>query len=273
MEKNGIRIRWIYAACFELVLANGVHIVTDPYITPRVPEEQFSLDQIEGADYILITHTHYDHISDLKELALKFHSRMIAGGNGIRELVRVFDLPFDLMYPVNPGEVLEFDDFTLEVSRARHSLLGKPELPASDLNGAGKRIYGVDGLDEVMAYGYLESLDFTVTALDNTRVMMASGNTILRNGLNTARKNAPNILLRQTSKALKPEEYGRLVASYRAAVNFPFHHENLQKKSGWNLAEYMEKADRTLREAAPGAQLVNPEPYRWYEISMETRLN
>ncbi|MBT9777504.1 MBL fold metallo-hydrolase [Clostridium sp. MCC353] len=266
---RGIKIRWIYAACYEIKLPNGITIVTDPFITPKVPAGEFCLDQMEGADYILLTHTHYDHISDLKELTLRFHSKIVGGSIAMRELIRVFDLPFDSMYPVNAGETLIFPEFRLEVSRARHNLLNKPELPASDLCGASKRIYGVDGFDEIQAYGYIESLDFMITCSDNTRIMMASGISALLNGFQTAKEKAPNILLRQTANQQPPEEYGQMLSKYHAAVTLPFHHENLERKGGWVLSEYMDQAGQALRKINPASVLLNPEPYRWYQIGYE----
>ena len=71
-EKFGMKLRYINGQCYEFILPGGKHLITDPYITPTkglanagMPE--FSTDQIEGADYILLTHTHYDFLTWITE--------------------------------------------------------------------------------------------------------------------------------------------------------------------------------------------------------------
>lgn len=69
-----VRLRWLTCSCFEVKTPDGYSIVIDPYIGESKATELTAQD-IEGADLILVSHTHYDHITDVKYLMDKFGSR------------------------------------------------------------------------------------------------------------------------------------------------------------------------------------------------------
>ena len=60
--KNGGRIRWINTAGFEIELANGKHVLIDPFISGTTSDGivcyPLPLDEIERCDYLLLSHTH-----------------------------------------------------------------------------------------------------------------------------------------------------------------------------------------------------------------------
>ena len=70
-----IRFRYIYCQCYEIVLPGGVTIVTDPFISGAV--DDFTIDDLSGADYIILSHTHFDHDMDTRKIWDKFHGRII----------------------------------------------------------------------------------------------------------------------------------------------------------------------------------------------------
>ena len=51
-------------------------IVLDPFLT-NSPTAPFSIDEVE-ADYILVSHGHFDHVDDIVPLATRCHSTVIA---------------------------------------------------------------------------------------------------------------------------------------------------------------------------------------------------
>ena len=63
MKQSSFKFRWINSQCYEFILPNGKHVITDPYITPKpVPGFRvFSVEEIEQCDYILLTHSHYHY--------------------------------------------------------------------------------------------------------------------------------------------------------------------------------------------------------------------
>ena len=88
MYIQGLKIRYINYACYEIVLPNGKVLVVDPcielgYKIPGVIEREpldFKHDDFTGADYILLSHTHADHTMEVGYLAKKFHL-FITGGS------------------------------------------------------------------------------------------------------------------------------------------------------------------------------------------------
>jgi len=62
-----IKLRWLGYVCFEIVLPSGKVLVIDPYIdySPTAP---IKCQEVTGANYIAITHGHYDHVTDVRSV-------------------------------------------------------------------------------------------------------------------------------------------------------------------------------------------------------------
>ena len=74
-------LTWHGHAAFEIGTPNGVVILIDPWLTnpanPKVKEKKDPLEHIQKADYILITHGHFDHVGDAVTIAKKTGTRLI----------------------------------------------------------------------------------------------------------------------------------------------------------------------------------------------------
>ena len=64
-----IRLRWLTIACFELQIGD-FSIVIDPCIGIS-PRAGFGAEVVEKANVILLSHGHWDHITDIKALMEK----------------------------------------------------------------------------------------------------------------------------------------------------------------------------------------------------------
>lgn len=64
-------------SCFNIALASGARLLIDPFITPNEKAKNIQIELIE-ADYILVSHAHFDHIADLEMLARKTQAPVIA---------------------------------------------------------------------------------------------------------------------------------------------------------------------------------------------------
>src|SRR6516164_2478600 len=69
-EKNPISITWLGHAAFEIVSPGGTHLLIDPFLTknPATPAENKDLSRYHPS-YILVTHSHGDHLGDAVALA------------------------------------------------------------------------------------------------------------------------------------------------------------------------------------------------------------
>ncbi|NIQ59811.1 MAG: MBL fold metallo-hydrolase, partial [Gammaproteobacteria bacterium] len=61
---------------FSIETDDGTHLVIDPYFEDN-PGFDGSVDDIE-ADFILITHGHFDHVTDVEPLARRTGATIIA---------------------------------------------------------------------------------------------------------------------------------------------------------------------------------------------------
>ncbi|HEX7474940.1 MAG TPA: MBL fold metallo-hydrolase, partial [Dehalococcoidales bacterium] len=114
-----IKLRWLGWACFEIVLASGKVLITDPFIDYS-PSSPIKSDQVTGADYIALTHTHFDHCTDLGTLVKKFDSKVICAASSAGRLLEFFDFKWTNLVRVRAGDKVTFSDLQVEVKRAEH---------------------------------------------------------------------------------------------------------------------------------------------------------
>ncbi len=69
------KIWYLGHSCFHLEI-DGIHVVTDPFITGNPLAKDIKLTDIQ-ADIIVVTHGHGDHIGDLVELAKQTGAEVI----------------------------------------------------------------------------------------------------------------------------------------------------------------------------------------------------
>jgi len=272
MKTTALKLRWIYAACYEIVLPSGTTIVIDPFITPN-NFENFSWTNMTGADYILLTH--------VGNLVKKFNSRVIAESTAAYELANCFSFNYDNLYPAAPTEKYYFEDFTLEVQRSKHNVAPTPEpqVGPKDRKIPGLDMQGVGNVDLLNEYGSIYSLDYFITTKENVRIMISSGalydgsgKLIYDNAFVNANDFAPNIVIRQATRLGTPEFFAKVLSRYNAQIYFPFHHEAFDRRKArmgsavMGKDEYLTATDAELQKIS-SARLINPTQFKWYEIN------
>jgi len=103
-------------SCFS-VKAGNKNILFDPYITENELAREIKIDDIK-ADYIFISHGHFDHILDVKRIAENTGAKVIAtwevkdwlNANGVENT-----------HPMNPGGTWTFDFGKVKCVIAKHS--------------------------------------------------------------------------------------------------------------------------------------------------------
>jgi L-ascorbate metabolism protein UlaG (beta-lactamase superfamily) len=79
---------------------------------------------ITRADFILVTHGHFDHLADVPYLAKKTGAKVI-GNETVITILRAYEVPEDQLYAVRGGEDYQFDGFSVRVVPSLHSALGE----------------------------------------------------------------------------------------------------------------------------------------------------
>lgn len=85
--------------------------------------DTLSIDSlITRADFILVHHAHFDHVSDVPYIARKTGA-MVIGTETTCNILRAYGIPDDQLYPVKGGEDYQFENFSVRVIPSIHSAL------------------------------------------------------------------------------------------------------------------------------------------------------
>jgi L-ascorbate metabolism protein UlaG (beta-lactamase superfamily) len=135
------RITWLGHSTVLVTTAGGTKILIDPFIAnnPRYPKD-FSLPG--KIDYILLTHGHGDHISDVVQTASAHGSTVVAiyelaayvGGKGVAETIGM-----------NLGGTVQLGDAAATMVDARHSSGAQDEQGTHYVGVAAGYVLTIDG--------------------------------------------------------------------------------------------------------------------------------
>ncbi len=275
---EGLRFRSFGVGCaHEIQLANGKHIVIDPFFGEHETEEH-GRESVSGADYILITHTHFDHDLAAGYLAKKFNSKVFVGTMSAMDFLKFHEISYDNVFPVTPGQTYTLEDFTLQIWAAKHNPSGgRTYHEETDIC---RKETGIEGHKACDNWGSLESLDYMITTRNNIRILVASGRIVWEELFDQCRRQCPNILLRQSGMRKTGEdlfgggqvsagELAEVLVKYGAQLIIPFHYDVMVWKIGEDgVRKYFEEVKAEVERLAPGSSLLYPESYRWYRLGL-----
>lgn len=268
---NALSLRWLHCAGYEIKLTDGPSIVIDPFITMN-QFDNFTWENIEGADYILLTHTHGDHTSDVGNLVEKFGSQVFVGQMSCNSIVEYFDLNYSHIWPVLPGEFYDLDGLSLSIYRGKHTSQTRDDYKPSQAY----RIPAIGGPEgsyrDGNHFGGMEMLNFLITTKEGLRILVSGGQDSYKNIYLDAMEARPNIVIRQANASLTPEEYARLVLPYQAQYVFPHHHEKIPNRQGISIEDYCRRSNEELIRLGSRTRVVYPEKFRWIDIEMSAKL-
>lgn len=207
---SGMTLRWWGNNGWE-IRVGGKTILIDPWLTrfktgtytpagadPRTP---LSVNKtlIDGyldrgflhADHILVTHGHYDHLTDVPYLA-KRTGATVLGTETHLSLMAALGAPEDQLSLASGGEDLTFDGYSIRVLRSLHSAVGaRAQVPfpgsrplsrrdrprvISDLLEGGTLAYAVTGGGaSVLNFGGSNYVESELTALRPDVVLLPVG--------------------------------------------------------------------------------------------------
>ncbi|WP_289665171.1 metal-dependent hydrolase [Flavobacterium panacagri] len=110
-----MKITYYGHSCFS-VFANGKHLLFDPFITQNELAKDINVDAIK-ADYIFISHAHYDHILDVERIAKNTGAKVLGNFEIYNWLL---NKGIQNAHPINPGGKFTFDFGTVKCVIAQH---------------------------------------------------------------------------------------------------------------------------------------------------------
>ncbi|MDO8688781.1 MAG: MBL fold metallo-hydrolase, partial [Dehalococcoidia bacterium] len=119
-----VKLRWLGVACFEMVLPTGETVVIDPYLDDSFTAPVDS-DAITRADWILLTHGHYDHILDIGKIANRCGSTVICSDVAAQSLVELLGVDPKQIRVATMGDRLNLGALSVEVFPGIHVDLGE----------------------------------------------------------------------------------------------------------------------------------------------------
>lgn len=257
--KMGVRLKWLGCAGFEMDFG-GFTVVSDPFITAS-KKNDLTWEAVEHCDLMVLTHPHYDHITDIPVLHEKFKAPVICGERTAPMLAEWADIaPMDI-YPAYPGTELDFGVLKVKALYGRHvkNVGSYSKLKARTENNA----FLAEHPDcrEISWMGNFEYRNFLFTAPSGTR-LLHWGNPVHAPLDRIMIEAHPDILIQQCTGTTP--DAGQLIEICRAAgtktvianhVDFP--------------GDYREKAlsvKEALEAALPGTRFIIPEYNVWMEL-------
>ncbi|MBR4040363.1 MAG: MBL fold metallo-hydrolase [Clostridia bacterium] len=261
MNTSAVRIRWMNDACYEIRLPNGKAVLIDPYIDES-KYAQLTYDDVDQADYVLISHTHFDHVVGLSAILSRFEPQIYVGSVSGMELAHQYDIPGYLMNLCSAGDEIVTEDFILRCFRGRHTKIGPIDKPSNWEENVRH-----EGLDpNTVALNMLGSYEYMIYELElpsKLRILVWGG-AATEDAIAQAAHYDPDITIAQLPRET-PEQIGRLYAAIGGRVIFPHHHDFFvaQGEAGMKI---ISDTVETAARLAPDTVICCPKKGVWYSV-------
>lgn len=284
MCSMGVELRWLNVQCYEIKLPGGKTILFDPQISDPNPldnraryykiPEQYKINQesVEQVDYIIINHSHCDHIIDLGYYVKKFNPIVICHECVAYELAKSFDIPFTSICPVSDRQSYDFADFTLHTCLGSHM---PQDFVYSTMPNILKQSYlrDGDGTKEIGHLGGLFNMNYMITTKENFKIAFFAGrmDNLSHAGLKYMASLKPNLLLRQIPARLpdNPSDiFAEEIEILGAQMMLPMHHESFDIEKPVFLEELFEKINQQLNADNFSGRAYLPVRGKWYQIGL-----
>jgi L-ascorbate metabolism protein UlaG (beta-lactamase superfamily) len=114
---------WFGCATFRLRTRPGVTVLLDAYLdrAPSAAQSGVGVDDITEADWILVGHSHFDHLYGAERIAARTGATIVGSYESIR-IMAGCGIPEDQLLPVSGGETVDLGhDITVRVLPSMHS--------------------------------------------------------------------------------------------------------------------------------------------------------
>lgn len=123
-----LTFRWLGVAGVQLK-AGGQVLALDPFFTrpsllsllrPLISNSALVVEMLPECQFVLITHSHYDHLLDVPEV-LRHTGAVAYGSSNTCLLLRMLGAPASQLHEIHVGDKLSVGEFMVEVIAGQHS--------------------------------------------------------------------------------------------------------------------------------------------------------
>ncbi len=261
MEKMyGLELRWLSVTCFEMKFGD-ITVVTDPYITECVGTD-LTWEVIEKCDIICLSHTHWDHITDIPRLVDKFHPLIMCGEQTAMPLAKWLDYTPTRIYPMYPDQELDFDDVKIKALYGRHTDL-KTGFNQLEARSMGNPLCKSDeGMASLQGIGSMEYRNFLFILPNGTKILLW-GNDPTVEQRNMCKELKPEIAILQRSvNAEAIAQKADFAAAIGCKVLIP-HHQDFKHVE---TSDALNAFERAFLERVPDGRFIHPKHGEWIRL-------
>lgn len=113
-----VTVKWLGHAAF-LVTFSKTKVLIDPFLTGN-PKAAMKESDIKDVDYIMVTHTHGDHLGDAFTISKRTGAKIV-GMFELQELGDKEGVPQDNFVGMNKGNLTKFGEVSMGLTHADHS--------------------------------------------------------------------------------------------------------------------------------------------------------
>ncbi len=211
---------------------------------------------VQEVDFILVHHSHFDHLADVPYIAKKTGAKVI-GTETTCNILRAYDIPDEQLYPVKGGEDYQFDNFSIRVIPGIHSALNEKHY-------IDNRAYSEPPQAPLRVSDFIEggSLMFLARFANHEVMTMGSMNFIERevDGIR------PDVLLAGVNRSqLGLYKYNErlLKATRNPDIIIPTHWDNFRLPYGYSQQDAVEQKlipfQEDVKRLSPDTRVIIPE--------------
>jgi len=261
MEKTyGVRLKWLAVTAFEMDF-DGFHVVSDPFVTECVGTD-LTWEAVEDCQLICLSHTHWDHVTDIPRLAKKFRPRILCGEQSAMPLTRWLDYNPTYIYPMYPDTELNFGKVKIRALYGRHTDPGKNFKELCDWLVDNDCCRSDPAIADMQAMGSLEYRNYLFTLPNGTKILLW-GNDPTVEQMHICKALAPDIAIIQ--RAGTPQtiaDKAQFAADIGCKVLIPHHHDFTGRNDQGIIGALKEEYLRRV----PDGRFIDPVHGQWIEL-------
>ena len=276
-----VKLRYFAYNCLEIKLPDGKTLVIDPCLQK---EGQFACGYdetaLEGCDYVLVNHSHVDHVDTLGKVYDRFHPMIYAHAHTAQALAKYYDIPYIMITPFTTGDEFILDSFKFQVVRGQHNttkaFMVRPSGRVDEFASAKFNFNFEDPeLQFLMDAGTQYDSNFLITLSNNLRIGFFAGNPGMVEPQDKYlwSQLRPDIVFAHRAKWTDKnyaDKMSNVLAVTGARLMMPIHIEDAYKDD-YSAAEYMENVNRVCEEKGIAGRMMFLEKAQWYEFTTGVR--